>query len=114
MTLCGSCQLRSRLTCAGRRTAAPWLSEPDLNAWMGGSRLNLLRALSRVRNRGVRADRHRASSHAPRYGDRADQQLGSRRAPVLAGVGPRQDEPAAAHPPKDGVAPNGNVGPGAE
>jgi hypothetical protein len=45
MTLCGSCQLRSRLTCAGRRTAAPWLSEPDLNAWMGGSRLNLLRAL---------------------------------------------------------------------
>ncbi len=34
-----------RLMCTTWKTAAQWLSEPDLTAWMGTSRLNLMRAL---------------------------------------------------------------------
>jgi hypothetical protein len=34
-----------RLMCTTWRTTAQWLSEPDLTAWMGASRLNLMRAL---------------------------------------------------------------------
>jgi hypothetical protein len=34
-----------RLMCTTWRTEAQWLSEPDLMAWMGASRLNLMRAL---------------------------------------------------------------------
>jgi hypothetical protein len=34
-----------RLMCATWKTAAQWLIEPDLTAWMATSRLNLMRAL---------------------------------------------------------------------
>jgi hypothetical protein len=34
-----------RLMCTTWRTAAQWLSEPDLTAWIAASRLNLMRAL---------------------------------------------------------------------